>query len=81
MKIKKGKQRIEITDCFEVYIQNDYDLVQDFLKFQIDNTIYGPRGGHCGLGDMLSFIYLVHKEKVLQFFKDRNKKIINIEGD
>lgn len=59
-----------ITDCFEVRIKGNSELCDKFLQFQLDNKIFGPRGGGCGMGSLVSFIYIEHKEKIEKFFKE-----------
>ena len=50
---------------FKLDDRNDPDgLVGEFLRFQLDRGILGPRGGGAGLGEFMGFFDIEHKDAI-----------------
>lgn len=54
-----------------VEIVGDYDLVSEFLKWQLDNEVFPFRGGHSGRGNLVEWFPKGYETQLIQFFGDR----------
>lgn len=65
---------VEITDGFRVVIEDDYDLVSDFLRWQIDAGIHSFRGSVSGRGMSIDWFPMEYKERVTQWLESTRSK-------
>lgn len=60
-----------IEDAFRVSIEDDYELVDKFLKWLIRRSdIDTFRGGSSGRGDLIHWFPSVHKAEIQRFFEE-----------
>jgi hypothetical protein len=60
----------DIEQAIIVHITNDYDLVRDFLRFEMDENIPRFRGGYSGRGDHLAYFPIDQEEKIREFLSN-----------
>ena len=74
------RRKVQIIECIQVKIKDDPQLVKEFLKFQLQNKVYGPRSGsYVGLGCLTDYFFLEQKKIIKNFFKNKKKKIYTDE--
>jgi len=60
-----------MDDAIRVEIVGDYDLVAEFMKWQLDNKIFPFRGGYSGRGNSLNWFPKEYEQLLIEFFGDR----------
>lgn len=62
-----------IHDTFIVSINNDYELVDAFLQWMIDNQVADYALGSVGRGSMVKVLPIEYQDAVDEFFRSGNQ--------
>lgn len=64
---------VYLDEALRVEIYSDYDLVSDFMHWQLDNKIWPFRGSSSGRGNSIDWFPIEYQGQIKRFFEDRNK--------
>lgn len=62
-----------LENALRVEINNDYDLVAEFIQWQLETKTFSYRGAVSGRGHSLEYFPEEHAEAVRSFFEGREQ--------
>lgn len=62
---------VYVDHGIRIEIAGDYDLVSEFMQWQMVNKIWPFRGSSSGRGNSIDWFPLEYEEQILDFFGDR----------
>ncbi len=63
---------VQMFDAIRVEILDDYYLVSAFMRWQLDNKIFGFRGSSSGQGNSIDTFPSEYKEQIEEFFNGQS---------